>query len=118
MQTSSVGYKLFPLFSNPFPDAIGGKPNNIFLEREYEKEDRLQVGMTFHENENYCGRLLYMWEKKCNFANMEEERYDFVKRHFPNADFYRYYDLLCDFRHGGFRLLGDIICDIDDEKKS
>ena len=47
-----------------------------------------------------------------------EERYDFVKRHFPNADFYRYYDLLCDFRHGGFRLLGDIICDIDDENKS
>ena len=47
-----------------------------------------------------------------------EERYDFLKRHFPNADFYRYYDLLCDFRHGGFRLLGDIICDIDDENKS
>ena len=47
-----------------------------------------------------------------------EERYDFVKRHFPNADFYKYYDLLCNFRHGGFRLLGDIICDIDDENKS
>lgn len=44
-----------------------------------------------------------------------EERYDFVKRHFPNADFYKYYDLLCNFRHGGFRLLGDIICDIDDK---
>ena len=47
-----------------------------------------------------------------------EERYDFVRRHFPNADFYKYYDLLCNFRHGGFRLLGDIICDIDDENKS
>mgnify|MGYP002520594753 CR=1 FL=1 len=47
-----------------------------------------------------------------------EERYDFVKRYFPNADFYRYYDLLCDFRHGGYRLLGDIICDIDDENRS
>lgn len=48
----------------------------------------------------------------------KEERYDFVNRHFPNSDFYRYYDLLCDFRHGGYRLLGDLICDIDDENKS
>ena len=47
-----------------------------------------------------------------------EERYDFVKRHFPDFDFKWYYNLLCDFRHGGFRLLGDIICDIDDENKS
>ena len=26
----------------------------------------------------------------------------------------RYYDLLTDFRHGGFRLLGDLVCDMDD----
>ena len=25
-----------------------------------------------------------------------------------------YYDLLTDFRHGGFRLLGDLVCDTDD----
>ena len=25
-----------------------------------------------------------------------------------------YYDILCDFRHGGYRILGDIICDYDD----
>ena len=48
----------------------------------------------------------------------KEERYDFLNRHFTNSDFYRYYDLLCDFRHGGYRLLGDLICDIDDENKS
>lgn len=48
----------------------------------------------------------------------KEERYDFSNRHFPDSDFYRYYDLLCDFRHGGYRLLGDLICDIDDENKS
>lgn len=48
----------------------------------------------------------------------KEERLDFVKRHFPSGDFYRYYDLLCDFRHGGYRVLGDIICDIDEENKS
>ena len=27
---------------------------------------------------------------------------------------YLYYDLLTDFRHGGFRILGDLVCDIDD----
>ena len=48
----------------------------------------------------------------------KEERYDFVNRHFPDSDFFRYSDLLCDFRHGGYRLLGDLICDIDDENKS
>ena len=25
-----------------------------------------------------------------------------------------YYDLLTDFRHGGFRMLGDLVCDMDD----
>lgn len=48
----------------------------------------------------------------------KEERYDFVNRHFPDSDFRWYFDLLCDFRHGGYRLLGDLICDIDDENKS
>lgn len=28
-----------------------------------------------------------------------------------------YYKLLCDFRAGGFRILSDLICDIDDENK-
>ena len=48
----------------------------------------------------------------------KEERYDFVNRHFPDSDFFRYSDLLCDFRYGGYRLLGDLICDIDDENRS
>ena len=48
----------------------------------------------------------------------KEERYDFVNRHFADLDFLHFYDLLCDFRHGGYRLLGDLICDIDDENKS
>ena len=25
-----------------------------------------------------------------------------------------YLDVLCDFRHGGYRIVGDIICDLDD----
>ncbi len=27
---------------------------------------------------------------------------------------YNYLDVFCDFRHGGYRIVGDIICDIDD----
>ena len=27
---------------------------------------------------------------------------------------YHYLDLFCDFRHGGYRIVGDIICDLDD----
>ncbi len=42
----------------------------------------------------------------------EEQRETFLREWLPEgAD---YYDLLTDFRHGGFRLLGDLVCDIDD----
>lgn len=42
----------------------------------------------------------------------EEQRETFLREHLPEgAD---YYDLLTDFRHGGFRMLGDLICDMDD----
>ena len=33
----------------------------------------------------------------------------------PEDDFMNYYIMLSDFRNGGYRLLGDLICDIDDE---
>ena len=42
----------------------------------------------------------------------EAQRETFLREWLPEgAD---YYDLLTDFRHGGFRLLGDLVCDIDD----
>lgn len=42
----------------------------------------------------------------------EEQREDFLREYLPEgAD---YYDLLADFRHGGFRMLGDLVCDIED----
>lgn len=31
---------------------------------------------------------------------------------------YEYRELFCDFRHGGYRILGDIICDLDDMYRS
>ena len=41
-----------------------------------------------------------------------EERLDFFD-HLP-AQSIRYWELFCDFRNGGYRLLPDIICDYDD----
>ena len=42
----------------------------------------------------------------------EEQRETFLQEWLPEgAD---YYDLLTDFRHGGFRMLGDLVCDMDD----
>jgi len=48
----------------------------------------------------------------------EEERYVFLNRYLPDEQFADYYDLFADFRNGGYRVLGDIICDIDDELAS
>lgn len=45
----------------------------------------------------------------------EAEREQFLLEQLPEAEFTVYYDLLADFRFGGFRILGDLVCDIDDE---
>lgn len=45
----------------------------------------------------------------------EERREDFLFRYLPEDDFMNYYIMLSDFRNGGYRLLGNLICDIDDE---
>ena len=42
----------------------------------------------------------------------EAQRETFLREWLPEGA--NYYDLLTDFRHGGFRLLGDLVCDIDD----
>ena len=42
-----------------------------------------------------------------------EDRYDFLAELLP--EFEEWFDLLTDFRAGGYRVLGDLICDIDDE---
>ena len=43
------------------------------------------------------------------------ERERFLLEQLPETEFAAYYDLLSDFRFGGFRVLGDLVCDIDDE---
>ena len=44
----------------------------------------------------------------------EEERDIFLFAHLPIDTPREYFDLFADFRHGGYRVLGDIICDLDD----
>jgi hypothetical protein len=44
----------------------------------------------------------------------EEERELFLISHLPLETPRAYFDLFADFRHGGYRVLGDIICDLDD----
>ena len=44
----------------------------------------------------------------------ETEREAFLVRWLPGPDFGEWYDLLTDFRHYGFRVLGDVVGDIDD----
>jgi len=45
-----------------------------------------------------------------------DEREAFLIEHLPEA--VDYYDLLTDFRNSGFRVLGDLVCDVDDENSS
>jgi len=43
-----------------------------------------------------------------------DERENVIYSLFLNAKIYSYVDLFCDFSESGYRILGDIICDIDD----
>ena len=43
------------------------------------------------------------------------ERERFLLEQLTETEFAAHYDLLSDFRFGGFRVLGDLVCDIDDE---
>ena len=46
----------------------------------------------------------------------KDSRLDFLSEFLP--EFEDYYNLLADFRFGGYRVLGDLICDIDDENNA
>ncbi len=46
------------------------------------------------------------------------ERLSFLEENLPEDLVGSYGELLCDFRSGGYRILGDLICDIDDANKN
>ena len=45
----------------------------------------------------------------------EDARERFLREWLPEPEFEDAYDLLTDFRFGGYRILGDIVCDMEDE---
>ena len=45
----------------------------------------------------------------------EDARERFLREWLPVPEFEDIYDLLTDFRFGGYRILGDIVCDMEDE---
>ena len=45
----------------------------------------------------------------------EDARERFLRERLPEPEFEDVYDLLTDFRFGGYRVLGDIVCDMEDE---
>lgn len=54
-------------------------------------------------------------DSKWHFMD-SESRFDFLESYLPELE--DYHELFADFRHGGYRVLGDFICDIDDENRS
>lgn len=55
----------------------------------------------------------YLTENMWQFTP-PDERENVIYSLFLNAKIYCYADLFCDFSESGYRILGDIICDIDD----
>ena len=47
-----------------------------------------------------------------------DEREQVIYSLFTSVEIYRYTDLFCDFSEGGYRILGDIVCDIDDMQRA
>lgn len=45
------------------------------------------------------------------------DREEFLMRHLPELVATDHLDLFTDFRNGGYRILGDLVCDIDDENR-
>jgi len=55
-------------------------------------------------------------EEKWHFMK-PEQRAEFLETYLPEEGFRMYDELFADFRMGGYRILGDIICDIDEENR-
>ncbi|RKJ38808.1 hypothetical protein D7X94_14965 [Acutalibacter sp. 1XD8-33] len=54
-------------------------------------------------------------DSKWHFMD-SESRFDFLESYLPELE--DYHELFADFRYGGYRILGDLICDIDDENRA
>ena len=59
--------------------------------------------------------LLYAMREQAWHLMDEDARERFLREWLPEPEFGDVYDLLTDFRFGGYRILGDIVCDMEDE---
>ena len=59
--------------------------------------------------------LLYAMREQAWHLMDEDARERFLREWLPEPEFEDVYDLLTDFRFGGYRVLGDIVCDMEDE---
>lgn len=59
--------------------------------------------------------LLHAMREQAWHLMDEDARERFLQEWLPVPEFEDVYDLLTDFRFGGYRILGDIVCDIEDE---
>ena len=59
--------------------------------------------------------LLYAMREQAWHLMDEDARERFLREWLPEPEFEDVYDLLTDFRFGGYRILGDIVCDMEDE---
>ena len=74
----------------------------------YAEFSKLSPGRIFSIRSELTEQLWHLMDK--------DTRRDFLTDFLPEyADFF---DLLADFRFGGYRVLGDLICDIDDENNA
>lgn len=55
----------------------------------------------------------YLTENVWQFT-LPDEREKVISTLFTNYKIYKFIDVFCDFSEGGYRILGDIVCDIDD----
>lgn len=59
--------------------------------------------------------LLYAMREQAWHLMDEDARERFLREWLTEPEFEDIYDLLTDFRFGGYRILGDIVCDMEDE---
>ena len=77
--------------------------------------DELYAAFSALEPQRVADLRRELAERSWHFMG-REDRYDFLTELLP--EFEEWFDLLTDFRAGGYRILGDLVCDIDDENNA
>lgn len=82
-------------------------------EGRYDPDDLYAAFSELHP-ERITGLRQALTEQQWHLMD-KEERFAFLSAHLPELE--AWFDLFADFRAGGFRVLGDLICDTDDRNR-